>query len=119
VEAVLDRAEDLRAAEEAAGLPPTRLPDPTFLALAHAWAEGRPLDTVLDDDEMTGGDFVRNVRQLVDLLRQVGEAAPDPRTARSARAAAGALDRGVVAASIGASTGGDAASPALPAAEGP
>jgi len=119
VEAILDRAEDLRAAEGAAGLPATRLPDPTFLGLAHAWAEGRPLDTVLDDDEMTGGDFVRNVRQLVDLLRQVGEAAPDPRTARSARAAAAALDRGVVAASIGASTGGDAASPELPAAEAP
>ncbi len=118
VEGVLARAEELRTTEEAAGLPTTRRPDPTFLPVAHAWAQGRPLDTVLDD-EMTGGDFVRNVRQLVDLLRQLGDAAPDLRTAHAARAAADALDRGVVAASIGAATGGDAASPTLPAAEGP
>lgn len=117
VEAVVARAEHLRAVEGRAGLPMTRLPDPTFLARAHAWASGRPLDTLLGDDEMTGGDFVRNVRQLVDLLRQLGDGALDPRTAHAARSAAEALDRGVVAASIGASTGGDAASPDLPPAE--
>ncbi|HEX7131835.1 MAG TPA: DEAD/DEAH box helicase, partial [Iamia sp.] len=115
VEAVLDRAEELRAVELAAGLPGTRAPDPTFLPLAHAWASGRELDVVLDDEEMSGGDFVRNVRQLIDLLRQLGDAALDPATRRSARAAAEALHRGVVAASTVTTAVGGSESPVAPA----
>ncbi len=106
VEAVLDRAEELRSVELAAGLPGTRAPDPTFLPLAHAWASGRDLDVVLDDEDMSGGDFVRNVRQLIDLLRQVGDAALDPATRHAGRAAAEALHLGVVAASTGVGAGG-------------
>ena len=56
---------------------------------------------------MSGGDFVRNVKQLIDLLRQLGEVAPDPATARAARAAADRLFRGVVAASSVVSAGED------------
>ena len=89
-------ADDLRADEEAAGLPPTRPPDPGFAALAHAWAAGEPLGDVLSDEDLSGGDFVRNVKTLIDLVRQVGEVAPDAETARSARQAAEALHRGVV-----------------------
>jgi ATP-dependent RNA helicase HelY len=48
---------------------------------------------------MTGGDFVRNIKQLIDLLRQVGDVAAQPKTASAARSAADALYRGVVAAS--------------------
>ena len=33
---------------------------------------------MLLDEELTGGDFVRNVKQLIDLLRQVGDVAPHP-----------------------------------------
>ena len=76
----------------------TREPDPGFFALAHAWAAGDHLDEVLDDEDLSGGDFVRNVQQLIDLLRQIGEVAPDPTTARTARSAIGRVDRGVVAA---------------------
>jgi ATP-dependent RNA helicase HelY len=92
-------AADLTADEEAAGLPPLRPPDAGFAALAHAWAAGEPLAGVLDDEELSGGDFVRNIRTLIDLVRQVGEVAPDPATARTARQAAEALHRGVVSAS--------------------
>ncbi len=89
-------AADLAADEEAAGLPPTRMPDPGFAALAHAWAAGEPLGEVLGDEDLSGGDFVRNVKTLIDLVRQVGDVAPDPATARVARQAAEALHRGVV-----------------------
>jgi ATP-dependent RNA helicase HelY len=92
-------ADDLRADEEAAGLPQTRSPDPGFAALAHAWAAGEPLGDVLSDEELSGGDFVRNVKTLIDLVRQVGDVAPDPETARSARQAAEGLHRGVVSVS--------------------
>ena len=96
---------DLHTVEDEAGLPETRAPDAGFTRHAHAWATGRELDEVLADDELTGGDFVRNAKQLIDLLRQVGDVAPDPDTAAAARAAAGALFRGVVAASSTVGTG--------------
>jgi ATP-dependent RNA helicase HelY len=89
-------ADELRTDEEAAGLPATRPPDPGFLALAHAWAAGEPLGEVLGDEDLSGGDFVRNVKTLIDLVRQIGEVAPDPDTGRAARQAADALHRGVV-----------------------
>ena len=97
---------DLNVVEDEAGLPETRQPDPGFVAVAHAWAAGKDLEDVLLDEEMTGGDFVRNVKQLIDLLRQVGDVAARPETAAAARKAADALFRGVVAAS---STVGSAA----------
>jgi ATP-dependent RNA helicase HelY len=90
---------ELNAAEDDAGLPLTRPPDPGFATLAYAWAEGEDLVDVIGEEEMSGGDFVRNVKQLIDLLRQVGETAPDPASAHAARQAAERLMRGVVAAS--------------------
>jgi ATP-dependent RNA helicase HelY len=90
---------DLQVAEREARLPETRRPDPGFTAAIHAWARGVELADILDDEEMTGGDFVRNVKQAVDLLHQVADVAPDPVTAATAHAAADAARRGVVAAS--------------------
>ena len=49
------------------------------------------------DDDLSGGDFVRNVKQLIDLLRQIGEVAPLPATGAAARQAAEDLRRGIVA----------------------
>jgi len=92
-------AVELRADEARLHLPTTREPDPGFFAAAHAWCAGQSFDDVLADEELSGGDFVRNMKQLLDLLRQVGDAARDPDTTRAARVAADALFRGVVAAS--------------------
>ena len=90
---------ELNQAEEEAGLPLTRQPDPGFMAMAHAWASGRDLDAVIAGEDISGGDFVRNAKQLIDLLRQLGELAAVPDTAAAARHAADRLFRGVVAAS--------------------
>ena len=89
----------LAADEDRLGLPLTRPPDAGFMAAVHGWAAGGDLDEVLEEEEITGGDFVRNVKQLVDLLRQLGGAAADPATARAAAAGSDALFRGVVSAS--------------------
>ncbi|MGH9115419.1 MAG: DEAD/DEAH box helicase, partial [Acidimicrobiales bacterium] len=89
----------LNAAEDEAGLPLTRRPVPGFVGLAHSWAAGEELADVIEDEEISGGDFVRNVKQLIDLLRQVGEQAPAAGTRAAAREAADRLFRGVVAAS--------------------
>ena len=92
----LDRvAAALTKAERARGLPVTRLPSPGFAESAYAWASGRELGELLDGD-LSGGDFVRNTRLLVDLLRQIGDHAPDLGTRRAARAASVAMHRGVV-----------------------
>jgi ATP-dependent RNA helicase HelY len=100
-------AVELNEAEDLAGLPLTRRPDPGFVGLAQGWASGGDLEGLIADEDMSGGDFVRNVKQLIDLLRQLGEVAPDPATARTARQAAEALFRGVVAASSVVSAGED------------
>ena len=91
---------DLHANEDDAGLPETRAPDAGLTEAMHAWASGDALAELLDeDDELTGGDFVRHVKQVVDLLRQLAAAAPDPATRAAADAAAEACFRGVVVAS--------------------
>lgn len=71
-----------------------------FAATAHDWARGRPLERVLTTSavDLTAGDFVRWMRQLLDLLDQIAKNAPeDARVRRTARTAMGALRRGVVA----------------------
>ena len=102
-------ARELDADEEALGLPVTRPPDAGFAALAHGWAKGKDLGKLLAPPDapapagrgtvISAGDFVRNVKQLIDLLRQLGEVLPDESSAESARAGGRALFRGVVAAS--------------------
>ena len=58
-----------------------------FATPIHRWAEGEALDDILAETEMAPGDFVRNCKQLVDLLRQIEEVAPPRPRRRSARAA--------------------------------
>ncbi len=72
-----------------------REPDLGFAWSAHAWARGAALERALGD--LTPGDFVRAVKQLIDLLDQIAVAAgPDP-LAGTAREAIDGLRRGVVA----------------------
>jgi ATP-dependent RNA helicase HelY len=95
VEDVLDLADELRSLERQTGVKPLRDLDAGFVAPAWRWASGADLDEALGDLELTGGDFVRNVKQVADLvgqLREVGGAAVGP----VAREAVDALRRGIV-----------------------
>jgi ATP-dependent RNA helicase HelY len=98
VRAIERIARDLELQESDARLPLTRAPEPGIATFVYEWARGAELGQVLDD-ELTGGDFVRHLKQCIDLLRQVADAAPNATTAATARSAAGACQRGVVAAS--------------------
>ncbi len=103
-------AADLRSDERARGLPQTRELDAGFALLAYEWAKGRDLRQLLTPADrgrrgrnaepvMTGGDFVRNMKQLMDLLRQIGIVCEEAQAGRVARSAADRLLRGIVAAS--------------------
>lgn len=87
----------------------TRLPDAGFAHAAFNWSTGASLDAVLSE-ETTGGDFVRNIRQLLDLLRQLAASGATRDLRREAGEAAAGLDRGVVraASDIGAIVEADA-----------
>ncbi len=90
--------ERLSAAEADAHLPPTRAPEAGFAEIAYRWATGESLDDLFEEDGVGVGDFVRNCRQLIDLLRQLRDVAPG--LVPSADEAIAAVDRGVVAAVV-------------------
>ena len=116
VEKVVERLEDLsleiRDAEEAAGLPAHRFPDNGFSRAASVWATGGTLVRILDVvPDMGAGDFVRTVRQIVDLLRQIERTSANPALAATANKAAQAMFRGLV---VGSETLGTESEPAKP-----
>jgi ATP-dependent RNA helicase HelY len=57
------------------------------------------LKTILNDSELSAGDFVRWAKQVVDLLGQIADASTnvgDEIMTANARAAADLIDRGIV-----------------------
>ena len=88
---------DLDALEREHKLDFLREPDLGFAWAAYRWAEGAPLDEVLTETDLAAGDFVRWVKQLLDLTDQVADAAGDGALRKTAREASAALRRGVVA----------------------
>jgi ATP-dependent RNA helicase HelY len=75
-------------------LEPMRAPDFGFSWAAQRWANGNSLTAVLKDNDLTVGDFVRNMKQIVDLLRQLRGAAFELEPLIDQ--ALGKIDRGVV-----------------------
>ena len=90
---------ELEEIEEEAGLSVHRPPDATFVAVAFAWAAGEGFAEVVEAEALSGGDFVRTMKQLIDVLRQLALVAPERATRRCAGQAADQLFRGVVSAS--------------------
>ncbi|HWB73248.1 MAG TPA: hypothetical protein VG452_13625, partial [Egibacteraceae bacterium] len=88
---------ELAAGEEAAGLPVTRPLDPGFADVVWRWARGDDLDDVLAGVEVGAGDFVRDTKQVADLLRQLREVSAGRALAGTAHNAARTIVRGVVA----------------------
>jgi ATP-dependent RNA helicase HelY len=99
---------DIRADEQRHRLPPSREPDPGFVAAVHRWATTGDLTSALAASDASGsgtplsaGDFVRWCRQVLDLLDQVRIAAPTPALRTAAKRAIGDIRRGVVAVDAG------------------
>ena len=98
-------AAGLRADERRVGLRRTRRPDTGLARAVIAWAKGATLDSVLGETDIAPGDFVRNVRQVIDLVRQLAQVAREPGTREAAQLAVALLRRGVVGADDPASLG--------------
>ncbi|HXW38814.1 MAG TPA: hypothetical protein VEJ44_03895, partial [Acidimicrobiales bacterium] len=101
----------IRTDERHFGLRRTRRPEAGLAAAVGDWAGGRGLDAVLRRTDVAPGDFVRNVRQLVDLLQQLAQVAPQPATRTASERAVRLLRRGVVLADEPAGVG---SAPPLP-----
>ena len=93
----------LQEMERSRGMQQHRSPHAGLAVDAMNWARGRPLADVLDP-ELTPGDFVRSMRQLIDLLRQIETVTSDPGLREKAHEAITAVNRNVVAAAAGEST---------------
>lgn len=85
----------IRAVEDSHQVELCRDLDPGFAPVAFAWAEGKTLEDVLPLAGLAAGDFVRNCKQLLDLLRQMEQAAGGAGGALGE--ARRAVDRSVVA----------------------
>lgn len=106
VEVLLAHSSRLRREERERGLPESRSPDPTIIGTVHGWASGHELADVLED-ATSAGDFVRHIRQVVDLLSQIGDVAPTKELRNCAKQACELLDRDLVAAAARVQEGDD------------
>ena len=99
---------ELRADEQAHRIGPSREPDDGFVGVVYRWARTGDLASALavadetgNGSPMTAGDFVRWCRQVLDLLDQVRNAAPQAELRDAAKHAINVVRRGVVAVDAG------------------
>jgi ATP-dependent RNA helicase HelY len=90
---------ELEAIENEFDVKTQREPDFGFCYASYRWANGHSLSSILKGTDMTVGDFVRNIKQLIDLLTQIGAAAEELRPA--CREGIKRLDRGVISYMLG------------------
>jgi ATP-dependent RNA helicase HelY len=98
----------LRVDEQTHRISPSREPDDGFVNVIYRWAQAGDLAAALAAADPTGtgspllaGDFVRWCRQVLDLLDQVRNAAPDAELRAAAKRAINDVRRGVVAVDAG------------------
>ena len=99
---VARRINDLEAL---AHLEPSAGAEPALAGPVEAWARGAGLSRVLEDSDLTAGDFVRWAKQLLDVLAQLASLVPEPRAPRELRERVEALSAVAADASLDVSRG--------------
>jgi ATP-dependent RNA helicase HelY len=92
-ESIWSELSDLEAEHR---LPESEPPSAGIALATQRWASGAALDSVLRDAELAAGDFVRWMKQAIDLLDQISIVA-DGELGRTARASIDGIRRGIVA----------------------
>jgi ATP-dependent RNA helicase HelY len=88
---------ELSAVERDHRLDFLRRPDGGLAWAAYRWTEGDDLREVLEESDLTAGDFVRWIKQLIDLCGQVADAAGHGPLRERSRDVVRRIRRGVVA----------------------
>lgn len=81
--------------EESVGLSTQREPNFDLAWSATRWANGNSLQSILRETDIVVGDFVRAIRQIIDLLGQLSNARPELQVL--VKDALKRIDRGVIA----------------------
>jgi ATP-dependent RNA helicase HelY len=81
--------------EESVGLSSQREPNFDLAWSATRWANGNSLQSILRETDIVVGDFVRAMRQIIDLLGQLSNARPELQSV--IKEALKRVDRGVIA----------------------
>jgi ATP-dependent RNA helicase HelY len=98
IDTVIREWSALEDVEEASKLPLTGEPELGLVWPMFKWAKGRHLQEVLSGTDLAAGDFVRWVKQVIDLLDQLADIPNlDPRVSRLCAEAIKLIKRGVVA----------------------
>lgn len=88
----------VKSAEAKERLDLLRQLDAGFVRVVHEWASGEGLEFMASNyPQYSAGDFVRSMKQVLDILRQIKEAAEDPLVSRKVSAAMDLVNRSIVA----------------------
>lgn len=90
-------ANNLLEVERQHDLAQLRQPDLGLVGAIYEWSRGAELEEVLELCDLAAGDFVRWVKQIIDLAGQVAQAAPDQEMRSVCNELITSLRRGVVA----------------------
>ena len=85
---------EVAALENRFGLDTQKEPDHSMAWSISRWASGSSLSRVLRESDITAGDFVRHVKQIIDLLGQLIDADPDHSS--KYRESLDRIDRGLI-----------------------
>ncbi len=88
--------EKLNRDEREAGIGESRGLDYSMMYGTYLWAKGKPLDEILNNYDIAGGDFVRVIKSIVDLVRQIENATEDEALRSLCRATNRACYRDIV-----------------------
>ena len=94
-EETLSLSQAVMSVEKSVGVPQSPELDPGLAQAVMAWANGATLTTAIWGTPLLAGDFVRWIRQVVDLLDQIAHVA-SAETSAVARQARRLILRGVV-----------------------
>ncbi|HNI71376.1 MAG TPA: RNA helicase, partial [Marmoricola sp.] len=90
-------SDELISLEKQHNLAQLHEPDTGLAGATYLWAKGQELDDVLDQCDLAAGDFVRWMKQIIDLAGQVADACGDDEMRSVAKETIALLRRGVVA----------------------
>ena len=86
----------LNTNERDAGIKESRGLDFAMVYPSYLWAKGKPLNEILESRDIAGGDFVRAMKSILDLLRQIEDASPGQKTKDLASATIDACFRDII-----------------------